>query len=69
MSKDQWLTYTEAAKTVGRSGRTIRRWVKEKHLHPFLNRINRRQLLTVDKKMRAARRTGEKATLGCGHES
>ncbi|MGW9825078.1 putative site-specific integrase-resolvase [Brevibacterium pityocampae] len=57
----QWLTYGEAARVTGRSGRTIRRWVQERRLHVFLNRVNRRQLLEVEAGMRRARRTGVKA--------
>lgn len=62
-SDGRWLTYTEAARATGRSARTIRRWVQDKQLTPFLGRINRHQLLVVDKRMRDARRTGQKATL------
>ncbi|WP_309132651.1 helix-turn-helix domain-containing protein [Brevibacterium sp.] len=59
----KWVTYTEAAQITGRSPRTIRRWVKERHLTPFRGRINRGQLLNVESKMRRARRTGEAAAL------
>ncbi|MFB9777447.1 helix-turn-helix domain-containing protein [Brevibacterium otitidis] len=58
---DRWVTYGEAAKLTGRSARTIRRWVKDGRLITFQRRINRKQLLQVEARMRRARRAGVKA--------
>ncbi|MBD8019376.1 helix-turn-helix domain-containing protein [Brevibacterium gallinarum] len=57
----RWVTYGEAAELTGRSARTIRRWVKDGRLVTFQHRINRKQLLQVEARMRRARRAGIKA--------
>lgn len=63
MSEKKFVTYSEAARIVDRHPQTVRRWVRERHLFTFHGRVSRAQLLEVDRKMRAARRTGTAASL------
>lgn len=51
----EWLTIQQAAQRVGRSPSTIYRWVDQHGLPRLLGRIPVRELLDLDRKMRAKR--------------
>lgn len=54
MGEARWLTVDEAAKRVGRSARTIRRWITDDELRRFPNgKVRIEHLLDVDQRMRA----------------
>lgn len=53
MTGDRWLSLPEAAVRVGRSQRTIRRWIESRHLTPILGRVRESTLLEADALMRS----------------
>jgi predicted site-specific integrase-resolvase len=58
-----WLTQAEAAARVGRSERTLRRWVAQGRLTTRLGRVDEHELFLAERDARQARNTPRGATL------
>lgn len=68
-----WLTLADAATRVGRSERTIRRWITTGRLRAYLGRVDEHALLLADRDARLARNTARGASLQvkprmCSHD-
>lgn len=70
-----WLTIPDAAHRVGRSERTIRRWVTERRVACYLGMVDEHALLVCARDTRLASATprgivaGQRATGYCQHQS
>lgn len=58
-----WLTPADAAVRIGRSERTIRRWLTTGRIRTYLGRIDEHALLVADRDARLARNTARGASL------
>jgi predicted site-specific integrase-resolvase len=60
-----WLTIPDAAVRVGRSERTVRRWLTEGRLEVHLGRVDEYALFVAERSARQARNTPRGVTLLC----
>jgi hypothetical protein len=61
-----FLTIPEAARRVGRSTTTIRRWITQRRLVAYLGMVEETALLTAERDARKARNTPRGVTAGHG---